>query len=154
MMGIRNMRREDLPEVSEIEQAVFSDPWSLRAFEEEIRNPDAVYLVCEAEGKIAGYCGLWCVVGEGQITNVAVGEGYRGKGIGTGMLLKLLEKGREKGLSAFTLEVRVSNAAAVRLYEKLGFTSVGIRKSFYEKPVEDAFIMWLYDSVRISDDCS
>lgn len=80
--------------------------------------------------------------GEGNITNVVVAEEARNKGIGTKMLRHLMEEGERNGLGAFTLEVRVSNAPAIHVYEKLGFLSEGIRPNFYEKPAEDAVIMW------------
>jgi ribosomal-protein-alanine N-acetyltransferase len=82
------------------------------------------------------------IAGEGNITNVAVDMALRNRGIGTRMLRYLIGEGEQKGLSAFTLEVRAGNAAAIHVYEKLGFRSEGIRPNFYEKPVEDAVIMW------------
>jgi ribosomal-protein-alanine N-acetyltransferase len=94
---------------------------------------------------LAGYCGLWGVAGEGQIYNVAVAEEYRNRKIGESLMKELLDRGRRAGLHAFTLEVRKSNVYALRLYEKLGFQTAGIRKNFYELPTEDAVIMWLRD---------
>ena len=82
------------------------------------------------------------IAGEGNITNVVVTPEARNQGIGTGMLRYLMEEGSREGLTAFTLEVRVSNAAAIHVYEKLGFVSEGIRPGFYEKPTEDAMIFW------------
>ena len=79
---------------------------------------------------------------EGDITNVVVAKESRGKGIGTAMLLFMMEEGKKRGINAYTLEVRVSNAEAIHVYEKLGFVSEGIRKNFYDKPKEDANIMW------------
>ena len=82
------------------------------------------------------------IVGEGEITNVVTKNTMRGKGIGKQILEKLLEEGAKMGAEAFTLEVRVSNAPAIHLYESLGFVSEGVRKNFYEEPTEDALIMW------------
>ena len=91
---------------------------------------------------ILGGCGLLLIAGEGNITNVVVTPEARRRGVATGLLRYLVEKGDRAGLTAYTLEVRVSNAAAIGLYEKLGFVSEGIRPDFYEKPTEDAVIMW------------
>lgn len=142
MLEIRRMTKEDLPEVAEIEADIFTMPWSAKGFGDAIENPYTLYLVALEDGKIAGYCGLWQSFEEADITNVAVREECRGRHTGTMMLDRLMELGKEQGITRFTLEVRSSNSAAVRLYEKLGFSSVGIRKRFYEKPVEDAVIMW------------
>lgn len=142
-MKFRFMEKKDLEQVCEIENKTFSQPWTREDFEASISNPNHIYIVAEEEDEIAGYCGLWMVAGEGQINNVAVREDFRKKGVGYGMLSYLLELGREKNQDAFTLEVRASNEPAIRLYEKLGFHSAGIRRGFYEKPREDANIMWL-----------
>ncbi|MDE7299480.1 MAG: ribosomal protein S18-alanine N-acetyltransferase [Lachnospiraceae bacterium] len=141
---IRRMQTEDLAQVTDIEKAVFSDPWSREGFESSMQKTENLYLVVEEEGRIAAYCGLWGVAGEGQICNVAVREDARGRGLAFVMLSELLRQGREAGLSAFTLEVRVSNMAAIHVYRRLGFMGAGIRKNFYTKPNEDALIMWLF----------
>lgn len=142
-MNIRLMEKRDLEQVCEIEKRIFSQPWAKEDFEASISNPNHIYIVAEEGDEIAGYCGLWMVAGEGQINNVAVREDFRKKGVGCEMLTYLLKLGRERNQDAFTLEVRASNEAAIRLYEKLGFHSAGIRRGFYEKPKEDANIMWL-----------
>ena len=89
-----------------------------------------------------GCCGYTNSFGEADIDNVVVARQYRGCGIGQAMLRELIARGEAAGVEAFTLEVRVSNAAAIHIYEKEGFRSVGIRPGFYEKPREDAMIMW------------
>lgn len=142
-MEFRFMEEKDLEQVCEIENKTFSRPWKREDFLASIANPEHIYIVAEENDVIAGYCGLWMIAGEGQINNVAVREDFRKKGVGCGMLNYLLELGRERNQSTFTLEVRASNEAAIRLYEKLGFHSAGLRKDFYEKPREDANIMWL-----------
>ena len=86
---------------------------------------------------------MWGIVGEGQINNVAVDASYQGRGIASKMMKALIEEGSRKKLTEFTLEVRESNIAAIRLYEKTGFQKEGIRKNFYDAPKEDAVIMWL-----------
>lgn len=139
---IRLMEEKDLDQVARIEQDYFSMPWSRQAFLDSLRLSHTLYLVAEAEGKIAGYCGCYQLLEEAEIVNVAVDGPYRGQGVGRMLLTELMRLGLARGAFAYTLEVRVSNAPAIRLYESLGFESVGIRKNFYEKPVEDAMIMW------------
>ena len=106
-------------------------------------NEDAIYLAAETEsGELAGVCGVLDILGEGDISNVAVAAAFRRQKIAERMLAELLKRGKERGITAFTLEVRASNRAAIRLYEKFGFVPEGRRKNFYTKPVEDALILW------------
>lgn len=144
-MNITKMTEDDVGQVHEIECDTFSMPWSVNSLLEVIHDEKSLYLVVKEGGEVVGYCGLMGVMGEGYITNVAVKKGHQGKGIGRIMMEGLLVLGREKGLTAFTLEVRVSNERAISLYKSLGFRDVGVRKNFYESPTEDAMIMWLYD---------
>lgn len=139
---IRLMEERDLEQVAAIDKKYFSMPWSENAFSDSLKLSHTLYVVAETEGRIAGYCGCYQLLEEAEIVNVAVDEAYRGRGIGRKMLTELMRIGLERGAFAYTLEVRVSNTPAIRLYESLGFESVGIRKNFYEKPVEDAMIMW------------
>lgn len=142
MIKIRPMERKDVERISQLEEETFSMPWSRDAFLDMIEKEDARYYVAETDGIVTGGCGVLLIAGEGNITNVVVDRAYRNQGIGTKMLQYLIEDGYRNGLTAFTLEVRVSNEGAIHLYEKLGFSSEGIRKDFYEKPTEDAMIMW------------
>lgn len=141
-MNIRYMRKEDLDQVLGIEQTLFSKPWSKQDFLDALSKKENLYIVAEDKEQILGYCGLWGVAGEGQITNVAVKKEYQGKGIATSLFDDILKKGAMIELYAYTLEVRVSNVRAIHLYEKMGFISAGLRKNFYELPTEDAMIMW------------
>lgn len=143
-MIIRKMEERDIAEVVAIEEETFSSPWSADSFLQESKNKNNIYLVVEDNGEVIGYCGLWGVVGEGQITNVAVRKDNRNRGVGKIMLTKLLELGVNQGLESFTLEVRESNKSALRVYQSLGFYSAGIRKNFYTEPTEHAVIMWLH----------
>lgn len=139
---IRRMTIEDVDGVMEVDRLCFKVPWSRDSFESEVngKNP-AVYFVADCEGKICGYMGVWHILDEGHITNVAVHPDFRQNGIG-GMLVKTtLEDGIRKGIASFTLEVRASNSVAQKLYENCGFTSAGVRKRYYEDN-EDAVIMW------------
>ena len=139
---IRPMLDEDVPAVAQIEEATFSMPWHPDDFREMIRHDNMTYLVAEVDKTIIGGAGLRNILGDGEITNVAILEEYRGRGYGKKLVDALLQAGKELGAEAFTLEVRVSNEAAIRLYESLGFVSEGIRPGFYERPKEDALIMW------------
>ncbi len=122
---IRRMRLKDLDEVTALEAATFARPWSRESFRQELtRNVAARYLVAEEDGRVIGYAGAWIILDESHITNIAVEKDARGRGVGrllTGELLALLSN---LGASYATLEVRVSNRVAIRLYESLGFVSV------------------------------
>lgn len=142
MIQIRPMERRDVERISQLEEETFSMPWSRDVFLKMIEKEDARYYVAEADGEVVGGCGVLMIAGEGDITNVVIDKKYRNQGIGTKMLQYLIEDGYQNGLTAFTLEVRVSNQNAIHVYEKLGFFSEGIRPNFYEKPTEDAMIMW------------
>lgn len=142
MIQYRRLREEDVAAVSRLEKETFSMPWPAESFLHMLEKEDTVYFVAEEDGQILGGCGLLLIAGEGNITNVAVVPGARRRGVATGLLTYLLSEGDRAGLTAYTLEVRVSNEAAIGLYEKLGFVSEGIRPNFYEKPREDAMIMW------------
>lgn len=139
---IRRMQAEDLPQVCEIEKENFSLPWSEKSFLDSIKREDTIFLTALCDGQIAGYLGCYCIAGEGEITNVAVVSSFRRKGIGGMLLEKLYEEGAGLGTREFFLEVRESNEAAIALYSRQGFVKEGIRKNFYEKPVENAIIMW------------
>lgn len=143
MVKIRKLRKEDIEAVSIIEAKAFSMPWSAKDFELLLEDAKSLYLVAELDGQVVGCCGVTNISGEGNINNVVVEEAFRGTGIAYTMMRELLQTGYAMGVQEFTLEVRVSNEPAIRLYEKLGFVSEGIRPRFYEKPVEDAMIMWI-----------
>ena len=141
MYNIRPMYSDDIDQVEKIEQTVFSVPWSAKSFADACSNPDNVYLVCDVDGIIVGYCGMWTVLGEGNITNMAVSPDYRRKGIAEALMIGLHAEGQKKNVSTFFLEVRESNAGAISLYQKMGYKEIGKRKRFYERPVEDALVM-------------
>lgn len=142
MMQIRKMEPEDVAQVAKIEAETFSIPWSAKSFLETLDRMDTIYLVAEEDGKILGYCGLWQSFEEGEIPNVAVAKEVRNQGLGRKLLEALFSYGEDVGIEGFTLEVRESNQAALHLYKSLGFEIAGIRKGFYEKPKENAVIMW------------
>ncbi len=138
---IRSMETKDAEIISAIEAKTFSMPWKVGDFLEMIEADYAYYYVAEVDGKPVGVCGVRNIVGEGQITNVVVEEGFRRKGIARKLMQHMLAEAEKEGMKAYTLEVRVSNEPAIRLYESLGFKSQGVRPGFYEKPEEDALIM-------------
>ncbi len=135
------MTEQYIPRVAELEKQCFSTPWSETALSEELSNSFARFFVALSNGEIVGYIGSHNVLGEVYITNVAVFPEYRKKGIGEALIKKLIEAVKNENADFITLEVRKSNASAIKLYEKCGFCAVGERKSFYEKPCEDAILM-------------
>ena len=140
-ISITNMKSEHIPSLCLLEQQCFSSPWSQSSFEEYLNNPDCIFLVALYENEVAGYIGMYSVLDEGNITNVAVFENYRRLGIGRMLIDELIQRSKQKGLSFLTLEVRKSNNAAISLYKSCGFNEVGQRKEYYSKPTEDAVLM-------------
>ncbi len=140
---IRGMTEKDIDEVLEIEKEAFETPWSRDAFVLElIKNQLAKYIVADKDNKIVGYGGLWLILDEGHITNIAVRASFRGQGIGNLLLEKLIDICEEREINNMTLEVRKSNLVAQALYKKYGFLDCGIRKGYYTDIKEDAVIMW------------
>lgn len=140
---IREMEFDDIDGVLEIEKRTFSTPWSRNSFEMEIReNLLSTYIVAEYDGQIVGYAGMWTIIDEGHITNIAVDEGYKGRHIGNYLLIALIKYCANNGIYRMTLEVRKSNMVAINLYKKHGFEEAGIRKDYYVDEKEDAIVMW------------
>ena len=138
---IRTMTKDDIDDVYKVEEDCFVDPWSKEAIRQELKNNLARYIVAEIDGKVVGYVGVWFVLDEGHITNIAVHSDYRGNKIGDKLIKELVELCKENNMSAITLEVRVSNIVAQNLYKKYGFKIGGIRKEYYSDNKEDAMIM-------------
>lgn len=139
---IRRMTVADVGEVHGIECRTFARPWSARSFTEEMeQNKCARYLVAERNGKIIAYAGAWCIFEEGHITNVAVDEPERGRGVGGAVTRALMQYAANLGVQYMTLEVRRGNAVAQALYKSLGFVELGVRKRYYEDNGEDALLM-------------
>lgn len=140
---IRRMHIGDMDEVMEVEQASFITPWSRVAFEGEITDNDlACYLVLVDGVRVVGYAGMWIIIDEAHITNVALLPEYRGRGLGEKLMIALMAEARGRGAKSITLEVRASNSPAKRLYAKLGFICCGVRRQYYTDTKEDALIMW------------
>ena len=144
-MLIRKMTMADIPFVVEIEKQCFSLPWSEKSFEDSLSREDTIFLVCvdnvQMDETITGYMGLYVSFDEASVTNVAVSPAHRKKGYGEALVAAAKEAAKATGAENIFLEVRVSNEPAISLYKKLGFEELGIRKKFYEHPVEDAIIM-------------
>lgn len=140
-MIIQKMTEKEIDEVAALEKQVFSRPWSRQGFLDTLAMDNVIFLTAIEEGRLAGYCGVYLSIDEGEITNVAVAPEYRRHGIGRQLVQELMKRGEEKGVSRFLLEVRASNEGAIALYRELGFTDGGRRKNFYEFPREDALVM-------------
>ena len=139
----RVMNCDDINEVYEIECLSFSTPWSIDSFYREINeNKLALYNVIELDGKIIAYGGMWIVIDESHVTNIAVLPEFRGRGMGNILVENMIEVAKENGALNMTLEVRVSNQSAIALYEKYGFEKSGVRPKYYKENNEDALIMW------------
>lgn len=140
---IRPMKEADITQVLEVEQQAFSTPWSRQAFEMEMRDNNlAYYLVVEKDGRIIGYGGMWLVIDEAHVTNIAILPAYRGCRIGEKLLRAMMDAAVAVGIQRMTLEVRESNAPARRLYTRLGFVVRGRRPGYYTDLREDALVMW------------
>jgi len=139
---VRPMTAEDLPAVQLIERASFTTPWPPQAYRQELEsNRLAHYLVALIGDQVVGYGGIWLMVDEAHVTTFAVHPAYRRRRIGERMLIALLDMAKDRQAREATLEVRLSNLAARRLYEKYGFRPVGIRPRYYSDNQEDALIM-------------
>jgi [ribosomal protein S18]-alanine N-acetyltransferase len=139
---IRPMREEDIHAVIEIEKESFATPWTTHAFRLELKNRLAVYLVAEANNRVAAYGGMWLILDEAHVTNVAVHPDFREQRVGQRVMEALIEEACSRSLLRMTLEVRKSNDPAIQLYKKLNFLMAGIRPGYYQDTGEDALIMW------------
>lgn len=142
-IAIRPMLRSDIPAVSAIEAAVYSQPWSPRVFFDELAMANRTYLVADSSSGIVGYGGLLIVEDDAHITTIAVVPEARGHKLGVGLMLALVDAALARDARHLTLEVRLSNTPARALYERFGFKPVGRRKDYYID--EDALVMWATD---------
>jgi len=140
VISFRQATKEDLSDLVQIELACFDDPWNAEMLESELDMPDSFYYLMEEDGEVAGYYAYMHVLDEVHILNVAVLPVLQGRGLGSRMMEEMLAHLPE-GTVAVTLEVRVGNAVARRLYEKYGFKSAGVRPGYYMDG-EDAVIYW------------
>ena len=141
---ISKLTHDDLDGIYEVEKDAFPIPWPISSFEEELKNILATYLVAKIDNKIVGYIGMWFVMDECHITNIAVHSEYRKKGIASTLISEMLKLCTEHETTYIMLEVRASNVPAQNLYSKFGFTEEVIRKDYYKNPDntrEDAIVM-------------
>ena len=137
------MKIAHLDQVKAIENSCFTTPWSRQAFVYELcQNSFAHYIVALLEEEVVGYAGMWVIVDEAHITNVAVSSNYRGRRIGLALMQQMLVRAALRGATKMTLEVRSTNELAKKLYTQLGFKEAGVRKGYYEDTEDDAIIMW------------
>ena len=141
MMEIVLMKPEHVAAIAEIEKLCFNDPWSERSIASELDNRLSLWLVALDGERVVAYVGSQSVLGETDMMNIAVHPDYRRQGIAEALVVSLVEALKDQGNHSLMLEVRVSNEPARKLYEKLGFTQVGLRKNYYRNPREDACIL-------------
>ena len=153
MIIYRRMTLEDVPQVHEIELKTFHTPWTYQSFVDEMTtNKCARYIVAEEDGRILGYAGAWLIFDEGHITNIAVAQEARGRGIGKGVTLELMQYAANMGVQYMTLEVRKSNLVAQSLYKSVGFIELGVRKRYYEDNGEDAYLYVCQNMPEVQED--
>lgn len=144
-LRFERLAEHHIPEVVAIEKVANGSPWSDRGFRNEIDHQHGIFLVALEGGEVVGYGGVWLVIDEAHIVNVAVREDRRRQGIARGIVRRLLELSKEAGMKSASLEVRAGNDGAIQLYEHLGFVTTNRRKRYYPDNREDALVMWLFE---------
>lgn len=140
-MKIREMQIDDLEAAISIEEELFSQPWTAEGFFSFWLRADALFFVAEEAGEVVGYCGVLMVLDQGDVINVGVRQKWQRRGIGQSLMEVLIRETASRGVTTLFLEVRISNQAAISLYESLGFRQVGLRKGYYQDPMEDGITM-------------
>ena len=138
------MTPSDVPEVARIETTAFSTPWSEGTFRSLLDRAGVELWVAEWGDQLAAYAILWKVLDEGELANIAVRRDLRGRGIGSGLLSRMLKVAEDSGVRSLYLEVRESNGRAREMYARRGFHEIGVRKGYYEEPREDARVLKKY----------
>ncbi len=134
---------DDVDAISVLQSETFTNPWSAQSLRWEIANTDVARLyVMRADTVLIGFCACWVILDELHINSVAVGDGWRRRGLASRLLRDVCRDAAGTGATQATLEVRRSNTAALGLYERLGFTCEGVRKDYYQTPREDALVLW------------
>ncbi len=140
---VRDMTLTDVEDVFRIENQSFSSPWDKESFIQEVQNNHlARYWVILLDDLLIGYGGCWFIIDEAHITNIAIDKKYRGLGMGKKLVQCMIEDMKKQDIASTTLEVRKSNEVALNMYRSMGFSMEGVRKNYYEKPREDALILW------------
>lgn len=140
-MMIVRMEEPHVSQIAELEKLCFNDPWSENSIASELNNRLSLWLVAVEDDCVVGYVGSQTVLGETDMMNIATHPDYRKRGIGTGLIMELINELQKRDSHSLMLEVRVSNAPAISVYQKLGFTEVGCRRNYYRNPREDALIL-------------
>jgi len=141
---VRKMEIHDLLNVGRVEAATYDNPWPQDIFFRElVENEHAHYFVATLNDVVIGYCGMWPVVDDAQITNIAMHPSYRGQKFGEKLFRQIMDYGMHHGMKRLSLEVRKSNTVAQRMYQKFGLVRAGIRKNYYTDDGEDAVVMWV-----------
>ncbi len=141
-ISIRALRSEDVEAVAAIEREAFTTPWEPRTFAGLLdRSGVELVVMTDATDAVIGYSVLWCILDQGELANIAIAPGFRGRGLGARLLEHVLERARARGVRKVFLEVRASNEAAHALYARFGFEEVGRRRGYYERPQEDALVL-------------
>lgn len=140
-MTFREMTVEDLDQIAELEQELFSVPWSREGYLSFLIRDNTLMFVVEEKGRILGYCGLIYALDEGDVMNIAVRKDRQREGIGQFMVDSMIRMAAGIGVMIIHLEVRESNAVARRLYQRMGFVEDGLRKNYYQDPTEHAVLM-------------
>lgn len=143
---VLDLTLKQIDDIVEIEKLSFKTPWTKEAFISELtRNKCAKYRAIVDNEKVVGYGGMWIMIDEAHITNIAIHPEFRGIGLGNLIMEDLLNVARNNGARSMTLEVRTGNITALNLYKKFGFLEVARRKGYYQDTGEDAIIMWKYN---------
>jgi ribosomal-protein-alanine N-acetyltransferase len=141
-ISIRPLRPEDIDAVVSIESEAFSTPWSPETFSGLIgRDAVELLVMVDQDVGVIGYAVLWCILDQGELANLALATSRRGEGLGGLLLTHVLQVAESRGVEKLFLEVRASNRRAVDLYRAQGFEEVGVRRGYYDKPLEDALVM-------------
>ncbi len=142
-VAVRPLQVADIPVIADLEKEIYPQPWSEGVFRDELTRDDRAYVAAVADGEIIGFGGLMLVGEDAHVTTLAVGVGERRIGLGTRLMLQLIDAAVARGAHNLTLEVRSTNSGAQRLYERFGMGAVGVRKHYYRD--DDAVIMWVRD---------
>lgn len=135
--------KDEIGEIAALQSETFTNPWSADSLRWEIANTDVARLyVCRVDGVLVGFCACWVILDELHINSLAIADAWRRHGLATRLLRDVCRDARDAGATQATLEVRRSNAAALALYERLGFTCEGVRADYYQSPREDALVLW------------
>ena len=138
---VRPMTEEDVERVAAIESEAFTSPWQADTFYTLLQRPGVELHVLDDEGLVVGYSVVWCILDQGELSNIAVAPSHRGRGLAAQLLRHVMKLSKARGVESMYLEVRVSNTRAADLYRGFGFTEVGRRRNYYDRPREDAILM-------------